>query len=105
MTDVRTLRDFEQLVYQNLRYPRTAPHSSKKNSGHALSASIAIHPFRTPWHAGKSTKSRHRQIRKGDVIWIPAGTKHWHGATQTGSMTHIAITEQLDGNAVTWMEE
>ncbi len=45
------------------------------------------------------------EIRKGDVIWIPAGTKHWHGATPTSSMTHVAITEQLDGNAVTWMEE
>jgi len=45
------------------------------------------------------------EIRKGDVIWIPAGTKHWHGATPTSSMTHVAITEQLDGNAVTWMEK
>ena len=44
------------------------------------------------------------EVQKGDVIWIPAGTKHWHGATRTSSMTHIAITEQLDGNAVTWME-
>jgi quercetin dioxygenase-like cupin family protein len=39
------------------------------------------------------------EIRKGDVIWIPAGTKHWHGATQTSSMTHIAITEQIDSEA------
>jgi quercetin dioxygenase-like cupin family protein len=45
------------------------------------------------------------EIRKGDVIWIPAGTKHWHGATQTSSMTHVAITEELDGNAVTLMEK
>ncbi len=44
------------------------------------------------------------EIRKGEVIWIPAGTRHWHGATPTSSMTHVAITEQLDGNAVTWME-
>jgi len=44
------------------------------------------------------------EMRKGDVIWIPAGTKHWHGATPTSSMTHVAITEQLDGNAVTWLE-
>jgi len=44
------------------------------------------------------------EIGKGDVIWIPAGTKHWHGATPTSSMTHVAITEQLDGNAVTWLE-
>ncbi len=45
------------------------------------------------------------EIRKGDVVWIPAGTKHWHGATPTTSMTHTAITEELDGNAVTWMEK
>jgi quercetin dioxygenase-like cupin family protein len=44
------------------------------------------------------------EIRKGDVIWIPAGTKHWHEATPTSSMTHVAITEQLNGNAVTWLE-
>ena len=45
------------------------------------------------------------EIRKGDVVWIPPGTKHWHGATPTTSMTHTAITEKLDGNAVTWMEK
>ena len=45
------------------------------------------------------------EIRKGDVVWIPAGTKHWHGATPTTSMKHTAITEELDGNAVTWMEK
>ena len=45
-------------------------------------------------------------IRKGDVVWIPAGVKHWHGATPTTSMTHIAILEQLpDGNTGNWMEE
>src|SRR4051794_30861548 len=44
------------------------------------------------------------EIRKGDIVWIPAGTKHWHGAAPTTSMTHTAIAEELDGNAVTWME-
>src|SRR3954465_11510329 len=44
------------------------------------------------------------EIRKGDIVWIPAGTKHWHGAAPTPSMTHTANTEELDGNAVTWME-
>ncbi len=44
-------------------------------------------------------------IRKGDVIWIPPGVKHWHGATATTSMTHIAIQEQLDGKTVRWMEK
>ena len=44
-------------------------------------------------------------IRKGDVVWIPAGVKHWHGATPTTTMTHIAFQEQLDGRAVDWLEK
>jgi quercetin dioxygenase-like cupin family protein len=43
-------------------------------------------------------------IRPGDVVWIPPGEKHWHGATRLTAMTHIAIQEALDGKAVTWME-
>jgi 4-carboxymuconolactone decarboxylase len=45
------------------------------------------------------------EIRRGDVVWIPPGLKHWHGATATTSMTHIAIQEQLDGKGVEWMEK
>jgi quercetin dioxygenase-like cupin family protein len=45
-----------------------------------------------------------QQIRPGDVIWFPPGEKHWHGATATTAMTHIAIQEQLDGKTVEWME-
>jgi quercetin dioxygenase-like cupin family protein len=45
------------------------------------------------------------EIRKGDVIWIPAGVKHWHGAAPNTAMTHIAIQEQLNGIAVEWMEK
>jgi quercetin dioxygenase-like cupin family protein len=44
------------------------------------------------------------EIRPGDVIWIPPGEKHWHGATKTTAMTHIAIQEQLDGKVVDWLE-
>lgn len=44
-------------------------------------------------------------IRPGDVVWIPPGQKHWHGAAPTTAMTHIAITEQLDGKAVEWLEK
>jgi quercetin dioxygenase-like cupin family protein len=44
-------------------------------------------------------------IRKGDVVWIPAGVKHWHGATPTTTMTHIAFQEQLDGRVVDWLEK
>ena len=44
------------------------------------------------------------QIREGDVVRIPPGMKHWHGATSTTRMTHIALQEQLDGKVVDWME-
>src|SRR5208282_4957340 len=45
------------------------------------------------------------EIRSGDVVWIPPGEKHWHGASPTTAMTHIAIQEALDGKAVDWMEK
>ena len=47
---------------------------------------------------------RKEEIREGDVVRIPPGQKHWHGATATTSMTHIAIQEELNGKAVAWME-
>jgi quercetin dioxygenase-like cupin family protein len=46
-----------------------------------------------------------QEIRPGDVVQIPLGVKHWHGATATTAMTHIALQEQLDGKAVDWMEQ
>jgi quercetin dioxygenase-like cupin family protein len=75
---------------------------------------------RTAWHthplgqtlivtAGSGLAQREggaiEEIRPGDVVWIPAGEKHWHGASPTTAMTHIAIQEALDGNAVDWMEK
>ena len=45
------------------------------------------------------------EIRPGDVVWIPPGVKHWHGAAATTGMTHIAITESLDGKNSEWMEK
>ena len=45
------------------------------------------------------------EIRPGDVIWFPPGEKHWHGATTTTAMTHIAIQESLDGKNVDWLEK
>jgi quercetin dioxygenase-like cupin family protein len=45
------------------------------------------------------------EIRPGDVIWFAAGEKHWHGATPTTAMTHIAIQEALNGKPVDWMEK
>jgi len=44
------------------------------------------------------------EIRPGDVVWIPPGEKHWHGAAPTTAMVHIAIQERLDGKVVDWME-
>lgn len=45
------------------------------------------------------------EIRAGDVIWCPPGHRHWHGATPTTAMTHVAIAEMLDGRAVDWLEQ
>jgi 4-carboxymuconolactone decarboxylase len=84
-------------------------------------ARVLFHPgARTAWHvhplgqtlivtAGTGRVQRWGdaidEIRQGDVVWIPPGQKHWHGAAPRSSMTHIAITEQLDGKTVDWMEE
>ena len=45
------------------------------------------------------------EIRPGDVIWFSPGEKHWHGASPTTAMTHIALQEALDGKVVDWMEK
>src|SRR5438128_8798047 len=45
------------------------------------------------------------EIRPGDVVWFPPGEKHWHGATATTAMSHIAVTESLNGKNVDWMEK
>jgi quercetin dioxygenase-like cupin family protein len=44
-------------------------------------------------------------IRPGDVVWFEPGEKHWHGATATTAMTHIAVQEALNGSPVDWMEK
>jgi quercetin dioxygenase-like cupin family protein len=44
-------------------------------------------------------------IRPGDVVWCPPNEKHWHGASSTTAMTHIAIQEELNGKVVDWMEK
>jgi quercetin dioxygenase-like cupin family protein len=87
----------------------------------ATAASVTFEPgARTAWHthplgqtlivtAGVGRVQREggpiEEIRPGDVIWFPPGEKHWHGASSTTFMTHIAIQEQLDGKAVDWMEK
>ena len=45
-----------------------------------------------------------REVRAGDVVWIPPNEKHWHGASPTMLMVHVAMQEALDGKHVTWME-
>lgn len=46
-----------------------------------------------------------QEIKPGDVVWIPPDVKHWHGATPTTGMSHIAIAEAFDGKAVDWLEK
>jgi quercetin dioxygenase-like cupin family protein len=75
---------------------------------------------RTAWHthplgqtliitAGRGWVQREggpiEDIRPGDVVWFEPGEKHWHGATATTAMSHIAIQEKLNGSPVTWMEK
>ena len=83
-------------------------------------ASVTFEPgARTAWHthplgqtlivtAGRGWVQREsgpvEEIRPGDVVWFPPGEKHWHGATSTTGMTHIAIQESLDGKSVDWLE-
>ena len=87
----------------------------------AVGASVTFEPgARTAWHthplgqtlivtAGCGWAQREggpvEEIRPGDVVWFPPGEKHWHGATATTAMTHIAIQEKLDGKTVDWMEQ
>ena len=83
-------------------------------------ATVTFEPgARTAWHthplgqsliviAGSGRAQRWggpiEEIRPGDVIRFAPGEKHWHGASTTTAMTHIAIQERLDGKAVVWME-
>ena len=100
---------------------RIDPLFQAKEPARALGASVTFEPgARTAWHthplgqsliviAGCGLAQRRggpvEEIRPGDVIWFPPGEKHWHGATATTAMTHIAVQEQLDGKAVDWMEK
>ena len=88
---------------------------------HASGGSVTFEPgARTAWHshprgqilivtAGTGRVQRWggpiEEIRAGDVVRIPAGQKHWHGASPQASMTHIAMSEHRDGTAVEWMEK
>src|SRR5499425_3070885 len=87
----------------------------------ALGSSVTFEPSaRTAWHthppgqtliviAGCGWIQREggpiEEIRPGDVVWFSPGEKHWHGATPTTAMTHIAIQEKKDGRVVEWLEQ
>lgn len=84
-------------------------------------ASVTFEPgARTAWHrhplgqtlivvAGVGRAQREggpiAEIRPGDVVWFAPGEKHWHGASPTTAMTHIAVQESLDGKNVEWLEK
>jgi quercetin dioxygenase-like cupin family protein len=87
----------------------------------AVGASVTFEPrARTAWHThplgqtlivtagcgwAQCEGGPVEEIRPGDVVWFPPSQKHWHGATATTAMTHIAIQEKLDGKAVDWREQ
>ena len=87
----------------------------------AVGASVTFEPgARTAWHthplgqtlivtAGCGWAQRDggpiEEIRPGDVVWFPPGEKHWHGATPTTAMTHIAVQEAEGGKTVDWLQK
>jgi quercetin dioxygenase-like cupin family protein len=99
---------------------RIDPLFSAPDPARVAGASVTFEPgARTAWHthplgqtlivtSGLGWVQREggpvEEVRPGDVVWFPPGEKHWHGATATTAMTHIAIQERLDGKAVDWME-
>jgi quercetin dioxygenase-like cupin family protein len=100
---------------------RIDPLFQPENTARAAGASVTFEPgARTAWHIhplgqilivtfGCGLVQRWdgpiEEIRPGDVVWIPPGEKHRHGATPATAMTHTAIQEQLDGKTVDWMEK
>ena len=99
---------------------RVDPLFDAPDPARVVSASVTFEPgARTAWHthplgqtliviAGRGRVQREggpvEEIRPGDVVWIPPGEKHWHGAAPTTAMTHIAIQEKIDGKTVDWLE-
>src|SRR5437870_11300820 len=100
---------------------RIDPLFQANDPARAVGASVTFEPAaRTAWHthplgqilivtAGcglvQCSGGPVEEIRPGDVVRIPPGEKHWHGATATTAMTHIAIHEELRGKVVDWMEK
>src|SRR5437588_503244 len=100
---------------------RVDPLFNPFDAARAQGAAVTFEPgARTAWHtrplgqtlivtAGAGRVQREggpvEEIRPGDVVWFAPGEKHWHGATPTTGMTHIAILEQLDGKTADWLEK
>lgn len=100
---------------------RVDPMFTAEDPGRVAGASVTFEPSaRTAWHthpagqtliilSGFGRVQREggpiEAIRPGDIVWFPAGEKHWHGAAPDVAMTHIAVQELIDGVAVTWLEK
>ena len=100
---------------------RIDPLFSPPEPARVAGASVTFEPgARTAWHthplgqtlivtAGLGWAQRDggpvEEIRPGDVVWFAPGERHWHGASATTGMSHIAIQEKLDGKSVDWMEQ
>ena len=100
---------------------RIDPLFDRTDPARVSGASVTFEPgARTAWHThplgqtlivtfgfGWAQKDGEavQEIRPGDVVWFAPGEKHWHGASATSAMTHIAIQEKLDGKVVDWMEK
>ena len=100
---------------------RIDPLFPTKESTRAAGALVTFEPgARTAWHthpagqtlivqSGLGWVQREggpiEEIHPGDIVWFAPNEKHWHGASSTKAMSHIAIQEEVDGSAVTWMEK
>lgn len=112
--------NFTGAVRVDLLHAAEAPWHASEAPWHASAAYVTFEPgARSVWHthpAGQllivtAGAGRVQQdggpvvtLHPGDVVWTPPGVKHWHGAGETTGMTHLAITESLDGKNVDWLE-
>ncbi|MGN6368111.1 MAG: (R)-mandelonitrile lyase [Phycisphaerae bacterium] len=100
---------------------RIDPLFDRPDPARVSAATVTFEPgARTAWHthplgqsliitAGFGWAQRDggpiEELRPGDVVWFPPNEKHWHGASPTTAMTHIAIQDKLNGSPVTWLEK
>lgn len=100
---------------------RVDPLFTAEEPGRTSGSHVTFEPgARTAWHThpagqtlivtfGRGHVQREggpvEEISQGDIVWFPAGEKHWHGASPDTAMSHIAIQESIDGTPVTWLEK